>query len=299
MTVPPPIAAMCVTPFDDDGNLDDAALAQVVEFLAASGVAVYLGSYGTGEGQLLTEDEVRRVYAIGVGAAAGRVPVYAAALGFTDTARVIDRALEAVAAGVDAVQIHPPRPGPAAITMRAAEIERFFADVLGAVQGAVHISSQVVMTGYPVPAELVEDLLESYANIVAVNVSDPDIGRVSQLLRRTGARTAVRVGLIAQLPMALLLGAAGALCFEADIDPRLCLDVVDAHRANDRAKLETKFSALMRLNEVLTRYGNPRSVKAAMRLTGLPAGRCRRPYLDLTPDEEANIRGTLGRLQNW
>ena len=62
---------------------------------------------------------------------AGRVPVYAAALGFQATDEVIELALEAAAIGVTAVQIHPPRPGPIAIRPTPSELERYYADVLG------------------------------------------------------------------------------------------------------------------------------------------------------------------------
>ena len=61
-----PINAMCVTPFDDDDRLDDQALAGLVDVLATAGVGIYLGSYGSGEGHLLTTGEIGRLYAGGV-----------------------------------------------------------------------------------------------------------------------------------------------------------------------------------------------------------------------------------------
>jgi len=48
-----PVNAMCVTPFDAHDRLDEAALMVIVDWLAAAGVGIYLGSYGTGEGHLL------------------------------------------------------------------------------------------------------------------------------------------------------------------------------------------------------------------------------------------------------
>jgi 4-hydroxy-tetrahydrodipicolinate synthase len=290
------VNAMCVTPFDAHDHLDEEALAEIVDRLARTGVGIYLGSYGTGEGHLLRPDEILGLYEIGVEAAGGRVPVYAAALGFTSTDDVIATAQAAVAAGVDAVQIHPPRPGPSAITVRPGELERFYADVLGAVTSPVHLTNQVVMVGYQLPVPLVVELVATYPQITAVNTSDPDLISVGELIRAVGSQTDVYVGIIAQLLNALALGAKGTLCFEADVAPELCLDVIDAQRAGDFDQVALAFDRLLQLNAILSRFQNPRSVKAAMRLLGLPAGTLRRPYLELDPDEVAAIGAVLDEL---
>jgi 4-hydroxy-tetrahydrodipicolinate synthase len=296
MTSARAVNAMCVTPFDAHDHLDEQALTVIVDHLARSGVGIYLGSYGTGEGHLLRPDEILRLYEIGVEAAAGRVPVYAAALGFTGTDEVIAAAQAAVAAGVDAVQIHPPRPGPSAITVRPRELERFYVDVLGAVTSPVHLTNQVVMVGYQLPVPLLVDLVATYPQVTAVNTSDPDLIAVGQLIGAVGSQTDVYVGIVAQLLTALALGAKGTLCFEADVAPELCVDVIDARRAGDFDQLALAFDRLLRLNEILSRFQNPRSVKAAMRLLGLPAGALRRPYLELDPDEVAAIGAVLDEL---
>jgi 4-hydroxy-tetrahydrodipicolinate synthase len=268
----------------------------IIEALSFAGVGIYLGSYGTGEGHLLRSDEIARLYQVGVEAAGGRVPVYAAALGFTSTDTVIEAAQSAAALGVDAVQIHPPRPGPTAITPRPAELDRFYADVLDTIKTPVHLTNQVIMVGYELPVSLVVDLVGSYPQIMAVNTSDPNLDSVIELITTVGGQIAVRVGIVSQLPMALDLGGAGILCFEADVAPALCREVIDAHGAGDVDRLEAAFERLLRLNEILSRFQNPRSVKAAMRLVGLPGGSLRRPYLDLDTDEVDAIAAVVGEL---
>jgi 4-hydroxy-tetrahydrodipicolinate synthase len=290
---------MAVTPFHPDGGIDEVALRETVAHLAAAGVGVYLGSYGTGEGHLLRDGEIEHLYEVGVAAAGGRVPVFAAAIGFTDTDRVVEQALAAQRAGVDAVQIHPPRPGPIAIRPRPNELARFYDDVLREVRGPVHLTNQVVMSGYALPTDLLEHLVASHEQVVALNTSDQSSGATAAVVQRLAPLVPVYVGVISQLPMVLALGGAGALCFEADVAPRLCLDVVRCYRAGDLRGFEAGFGALMRLNEVLSRYQNPRSVKAAMRHLGLPAGALRRPYLELDPEEVAAIAAVLDTLPFW
>jgi 4-hydroxy-tetrahydrodipicolinate synthase len=272
---------MCVTPFDDHDQLDEDALRRLVAVLGDAGVGVYLGSYGTGEGHLLRADEIRRLYDVGVDAADGRVPVYAAALGFQATDDVVRLAEDAIARGVSAVQIHPPRPGPIAIQPTRRELERYYADVLGAVDTPVVLTNQVVMVGYSLPLDLIAELVATHAHVVAVNTSDAD----DLTLRPTieaAAPVPTYVGVVGQLVDALSAGGAGTLCFEADVVPLLCADVVASFRAGDAARVDRAFELVLRLNEVLSRHQNPRSVKAALGHLGLlehPA--LRRPYLSL------------------
>jgi hypothetical protein len=57
-----------VTPFTESGNLDERALHVIVDRLAAFGLGLYLGSYGSGEGHLLSRGEIRAMYQIAVAA---------------------------------------------------------------------------------------------------------------------------------------------------------------------------------------------------------------------------------------
>jgi 4-hydroxy-tetrahydrodipicolinate synthase len=120
---------------------------------------------------------------------------------------------------------------------------------------------------------------------------------VAELLHAIGGVVDVYVGIVAQLGTALALGAAGALCFEADVAPGLCGEVVDAQRSGDVDRFRVAFDRLLRLNEVLSRFQNPRSVKAAMLLLGLPAGALRRPYLALGAEEVEAIASVLEELE--
>jgi 4-hydroxy-tetrahydrodipicolinate synthase len=152
------------------------------------------------------------------------------------------------------------------------------------------------MCGYALPLDLIEHLVRTYDNVRALNTSDPDAGASATVVRQIGPHVPVYVGVIAQLVTTLALGGAGALCFEADVAPALCLDVVRRFRAGDVDGLQREFTRLLQLNAVLSRFQNPRSVKAAMRHVGLPAGELRRPYLALPPDEVAVIERALDDL---
>jgi 4-hydroxy-tetrahydrodipicolinate synthase len=290
------VNALCVTPFDEHGHLDEDALARLVDRLASEEIGIYLGDFSVGEGHALRPREARRMYEIGVAAAAGRAPVYAAALGFTSTDRLIEQAIEAEELGVDAVQILPPRLMPAPGMPRMAELEQFYAQVLDEVRGPVHLCDHVVMSGYRLPGDLLGDLVTAFSSIEAVNVSDPDLDAVALLVAALGARVAVRVGLVGHLPTALLLGGQGVLCFEAAVASQLCREVIDTFRAGEMDGWRASFQRLVLLNIALTRAPVPQSVKGAMALLGSPVGDVRRPRQPLGKEEEHEIAESLRSL---
>jgi len=292
----PDIFAMSTTPFDAKERIDEPALRRHLRFLADGGVGICLGSFGSGEGHLLRANEIARLYEVAVDEVGGRATLCATALGFTSTEQVIEDALAAASTGVDVVQIHPPRPGPTAIRPRASEIERFFRDVLEAVRTPVHVTNQVVMVGYALEPSLVDDLVASFPQIRGVTTTDRDVAATRAMVRRLAPRVAVRVGVIEQLLDALACGGRGALCFEANVAPRLCAGVARAHARGERKQAERDFETLLALNAVLARYQNPRSVKAAMDALGLPGGPPRRPYLPLPDDEVHDIARVLREL---
>jgi 4-hydroxy-tetrahydrodipicolinate synthase len=291
-----PITVMSVTPFDAEEQLDEAALRRHVRYLARGGVTICLGSYGSGEGHLLRRPEIQRMYAVAVDEVGGRAPICAGALGFTATDDVIEQALAAADAGVDLVQIHPPRPGPVGIRPRLPEIERYYRDVLEAVRTPVVLTNQVFMVGYALPVELIAELVRQYPQITSVIHTDRDPAALRSIAAAVGPRLPLKVGVIGQLLDALEAGASGAACFEANLAPRLCASIPERFAAGDREGARAAFDRVMRLNAILSKFQNPRSVKAAMQLAGLGGGPPRRPYLPLPAAETGEIGQVIAEL---
>ena len=291
--------AMIVSPFDDDGRLDDAAFARQSEILRDAGVGIIVGSYGTGEGRLLTRDELRRMYQIAVGTASDTVPVLAAGLGLSATSTVVELANDAHALGVSAVQIHPPLGGPVTVTPTPGEIAQFYDDVLGHVTGSVVLSNEVMMVAYAIDAEMMADLVTRHTQVVAVNWTDANPGTLADLMHRIDpAATAVYVGLTAQLPLALSLGAVGGVSFEQNIIPRTCAAIPAAYAAGDLDTMSSALKRVLRLNTTLAgRHMTPRSTKAAMSLLGCPSMNLRPPFQSLGASARGEIAAVLAELQ--
>jgi 4-hydroxy-tetrahydrodipicolinate synthase len=289
------VHAMSITPFDRFGALDTELLRTHLRYLGEAGVGVYVASQGSGEGDLLSFDEKVSLYRVAADELRGRVPVVAAGIGLAaSTAATRELAIAAETAGMNAVQIVAPRPGP--LGLREDELEVHFRSVIEAVTCDVHVSNNTALAGYELDLALVERLVADYPHVVAVNVSDPRVDAlrayVSALIARFGARIEVRVGMVREAVAMHALGVRGVLCFE----PNVAAGLVTAVWAQLEAQAPVAIEPLLHLNAALARGGNPRSLKAALAIIGRNGGFLRAPYLPLTEGQSAELERDLRAL---
>lgn len=289
--------AACVTPFNEDGTLDEGAYRVLLDRLAAAGVGAYLALVGTGEAQLMRDSEIRRSWEIGVERLKGKVPVYACGIGPTDTAHTINLANEAGAVGADAVYIYPPRPLPAPTPQGREVIERFLNEFLDKIRYPVHIANNPFIVGYSIPVDLLEKVVDTYSHVAAVVNAEGNTPYVVRMLGALRSKTAVIEVLTPQMFTNLALGGHGALCIECNIAPHLCRSVIDAFEAGDSRGVAASFARVLKLHEGISKYPNPTGVKAALSLLGLPGGYPRLPYL--LPDQAGRkeIQAVLEKLE--
>jgi dihydrodipicolinate synthase/N-acetylneuraminate lyase len=277
------MGVMSITPFTAAGTLDEAMLrAHLLRFVPHD-LSVYLCSQGSGEGLALTTGEKQRVYEIGAEVLGGRREVVGAGIGLTgDT----DRALREVATlsltGVDAIQVFPPRPG--ALRPRDREIERYYDEVFDVARCPVIIGENVTLVGYEIGPRVLRRIVEGHTDVAGLSWTVPGTGVASLtgIVAEFGERIPVRTGLLHHLG-----NGAGVLCFDGNVVPGLVAQSwVEA--TTQGLGPGSAFGRLLALNAILSRYGNPASIKAALAHLGLPAGHLRRPFLGLDDAERAD-----------
>ena len=270
-----------LTPFAQDGSLDEAGFRLHLRRLAAAGIGVYVGGSGSGEGYVLSAIERRRVLEVASEELSGRVPVRAMGVEPRSADEMVSYGREVAEAGLDAMQVysldqgHGNRP-------RADELERYLSDVLGAVTVPVVLSSHQAM-GYAIPPELVRSLIEEYPNLIGINFTHPDVGGLVQMLDAVDGRIDIHVGGPMQALTALALGAQGYLSSEGNLAPGLCVSVIEGHACGDLLARDVAFSKLLRLFHATQIGGGVAAAKGALRLLGLPGGWPRPPRLPV-PD---------------
>jgi dihydrodipicolinate synthase/N-acetylneuraminate lyase len=279
------VFCMAATPFTDDGSIDEAALRLHLRRMVDANNAVYLGSGGAAEGHALTDDELRRVYAIGVEECKGKVPVYANPPEPRTAERMLHVATMAVEAGVDVVQLYPVDAGHGMIPS-VREQEAYFRELLEAIDHPTAISIHVAV-GYVQPISLLQRLAADHPQIVAFNVMGPPPSYLVELMDAVPRCDAYMP--IGALLMALPLGAKGCLAAEPNLVPRLCRSIADAYLAGDMAAAGVAQANVIRLAAIVNRWApsTARWVKMGLTVLGLPGGNgvLRRPYV-LPPQNE-------------
>ncbi|ASJ11083.1 dihydrodipicolinate synthase family protein [Thermococcus sp. P6] len=279
-----------VTPFDEKGDLDEEALLQLVQIFEEAGLngLVTLGS--NGEFPYLNFEEKLRVVELVLSGT--HLPVIAGATenSTRETIR-LGRALSDM--GVDAILVGPPyyfRPSPE-------ELYVHYSTLAGALDVDLILYNVPKFTGINLPLEVIDRLREEHSNVVGIKDSGANMGRIAELLRRSGGEFRVLAGTADVMYPSWLLGAQGAVVAVANVVPELCAELYGAFRKGNHERARELQLRVNLVNEVVVkRYNQISAIKAAMGLRGWRAGRPRLPSLPLEGDALEDVRRTLAEL---
>src|SRR5579872_1631771 len=157
------------TTFSPGGGFDEPAFRLFLQRLVENGVGVYLGSGGSGEGHALTDDELDRVYRVGVDVCKGKVPVHANMPEHHTAAVTKRRALQAAAAGVELINIYGPA-GWHGYRATDRELAAYFDAILPHIDHPVALSPMPGIGYTPSPA-VIAAAAAKYENVRAINLA--------------------------------------------------------------------------------------------------------------------------------
>ena len=269
-----------VTPFRDDGALDDPGLRRLVRRQIAGGVAGLVPCGTTGEAVTLDADEHERVVAITVEearAATRRVKVIAGC-GSNDTKKAQDLAARCRRAGADALLVVTPyynKPTPRGLVAH-------FKAVADAGSLPVVLYNVPGRTGLNMQPETVLELARD-PRIVAVKEASGSLDQACEILRARPAGFAVLSGEDSLAVPMIACGAEGVIAVVSNAAPSLYVETIAAALAGNRAhaaELQARIFPLMKAN---FRESNPIPVKWALERLGLIGGALRLPLVPLSP----------------
>jgi 4-hydroxy-tetrahydrodipicolinate synthase len=290
------VHVICITPFDQRGDLDESGLRVQLRRMADAGLGVYLGGGGSGEGYVLTDREVDRILEIGVDELGGRGPsVRAMGVEPRSADEAIALGRRAAAIGVDGVQVYSLDMGHGR-KPRADEMRAYFSAVLSALDVPAYISTHHY-SGQLIPVDLVVELIDQFPLLRGINCSTPDARYLVELSAAVAGRIELHVGGPEQALTALALGGNGYLISEANLAPRLCAAVTTRWAAGDLAGAADAFRVVMELFVDVQRHGGISGTKAVMSALGLPAGEPRLPRLAVPPAWTEHMLATIERLR--
>ena len=273
------ITAM-VTPFTEDGALDEAAARRLARHLVENGSHGLVVSGTTGESPTTTDDEkiaLLRSVRDEVGADATII----CGTGSNDTRHSEHLSAAAAEAGADAVLAVTPyynKPNPAGIVAHYEAV----AAAAGIPVVLYHIPSRVVIN---IPPKLLAELAQ-IENVVAVKqANNDDLAPVEGLLLLAGNDEIF-------LRTLELGGAGGILVASHLVGPEL-REIYDAMQSSDAERAREVHDRLAPVFEALTVTSNPIPVKAGLEMLGLIPGGLRLPMVPADDEQRAVVRGAL------
>ena len=279
-----------VTPFDEAGEIDFAALSALVSFQIDQGTDGLVIGGTTGESVTLRPGEFRRLLTAVIEQAGGRVPVIAGT-GSNSTERTIAATREAADLGADGALVVTPyynRPTQHGL------IAHF---------RAVADNSELPLILYNVPTRTAVDMqpetvrqLAGHPSIVGLKEASPAPGRTQELVRLCGPEFIVLSGDDAAFLEAMKSGAQGVISVAANVVPAECRDICRAAENQDWVSATRLESHLQQLFELLGVETNPIPVKWALHEMSLCSPHMRLPLTPLSTEHRVPMRACLEKL---
>ena len=267
-----------VTPMQEDGRLDYAALGRLVDWHAKEGTDAIVVVGTTGESPTVNVDEHCGLIEAVVKQAAGRLPIIAGT-GANSTAEAIELAQFARKAGADAhLSVVPYYNKPT----QEGQYRHF---------RAIAEAVELPLILYNVPGRTVADMANDTAirlaevpNIIGIKDATGDVNRGSDLLQRAPKDFAVYSGDDPTAAALMLFGARGCISISANVAPRLMHEMCAAAIAQEVKKAVELNYRLLPLHRAVLVEPNPIPAKWLLARMGLIPGGIRLPLLPMTED---------------
>ena len=281
-------ATALVTPFTQDGTLDEAALCRLIERQLSAGMdaLVLLGT--TGEPCTLTMDERARVIAVAMEAAQGRAPVIVGT-GANDTRRAIEYARQAYALGAQGQLCVTPYYNKAT---QDGLVRHFFA-IVDACPLPMIIYNVPGRTGMSLTPETAASLSE-HPGIVGLKEASGDVSLALRILSATEGHMPLYCGNEDLILPLMAIGAVGAISVVSNVLPAQTLALTRACLSGCMEQARAAQLALLPLIRALFSQVSPIPAKAALSMLGLCEDALRLP---LTPMEEPHRSALHGLLR--
>lgn len=279
-----------VTPFNKDESINEKGMRSLVDHLIKKGVNGLYLTGSTGEGFLMTPEERKEIIEIVVNQNKGRVPLLAH-VGAIGTKISIDLAKHAELVGCDAISSVPPFYW----KFDQKNIFTYYRDITE--------STKLPMVVYNIPlAGLMgfEQIKEfsTIDNVKGIKFTATDHFEIMRMKEEIGADFKIYSGCDEMSFSGMGFGADGLIGSFSNLMPELFIKIYKAVKANDypTAKETQKVANALIIHCTQGNYVG--IIKRALTWMGIDGGYCRRPFINLTEEDEKYHKTALRAIKD-
>lgn len=289
---PSGVIAAVLTPFHEDESLDEKRLEEHLDYLVRSGMHGVMPIGGSGEYVNLSVEERKRVIDVSVAAVGKRIPVIIGALS-PSTHEVIEIGRYARKAGADGLLVLPPyyiRPSNDGVV-------EHFARVVEETGLPVIAYNNPPRAGWAIGFDTLAEIAE-IPGVIALKDCDRDVAAIQEKILRLGNRIAILSGDDDLEFATLLSGAPGGIWAQANLTPKLCLDLYQACLDGDLARARDLQATVLALVNVRKLPNHPGPLKEMLAMAGMGVGPARRPLKPMTDPQRSAAAHLLRSLES-
>jgi dihydrodipicolinate synthase/N-acetylneuraminate lyase len=278
-----------ITPMNADGQLNEAAFRQVMEFNIQAGVQGFWVAGGTGESVLLEDDENRRIAEIAADQSQGRIRNIMH-VGAATTLRAARLAEHAAKVGVEAICCVPP------FFYRQSDeaVVEHYRVVAAAANLPFFVYNLPQSTNVEITPELMAKIQERVPQLAGLKHSAPYMGYVREFARMG---LACLIGNCRLMLPALTIGATGCVDGPPNLAPERWVALWRTYQAGDLAQAQEAQAHASLVADLAKPFKFHATAKAVLSARlGIDCGEPRPPGQALTPAERAELVGKLAEL---
>jgi 4-hydroxy-tetrahydrodipicolinate synthase len=287
------IFAVVCTPFQQDGQIDAAALRAHLRWLIDDcKVHAIIPCGSTGEFAFLTPEERKKVVEITLDEVKHQLPVIPGSAACA-TQEVIDTARTYQKMGVDGVMVVPSYYG----SLKQEELYYHFSTLAKNVELPIVVYNNPGTSGSDMMPDLIARLAE-FDNIAAIKESTGQMQRVTEIMRLCGDKIEVLCGCDNLSMEMMAVGVEGWVAAPANVVAKQCVDLYDLMvNKKDYVKARELYYVLLPLFDMFEQTGlYVQLAKAGSRMLGRPIGDPRKPLLPPSKEMENDLKVILDKI---
>jgi dihydrodipicolinate synthase/N-acetylneuraminate lyase len=270
-----------ITAFDKDGNFDESAQREIIDFLTPKVQGFYpVGTYGSGP--LMSVEERKKVAEVVVDEVAGRVPVIIH-VGAINTQQAVQLAKHAESIGADGVGAIPPY----YYRYPQKDLMDYFRALMKAVDIPVLAYNNPGLSGNPLTPEMIKQLADE--GLAGIKDSSFDLITFCKFLEVVDNPGFIHiVGTEAIAAASMFSGAQGIISGLANVWPERMAELWSAIESNDGRAAGEAQNRVLKARGILKYAPTVVVCYAVLEMRGINAGYPRKPYSPL--DEITKIK---------